>query len=116
MKCAIISDIHANLEALEAAGAEIVTVSALTDSALPDLDGLYIGGGFPETHARQLAENEGFRQDVRRQAEQGLPIYAETQREENVGWYEKLGFKLIKEVTLPIIELPQWELIREPGA
>lgn len=46
----------------------------------------------------------------------GLPIYAETQREENVGWYEKLGFKLIKEVTLPIIELPQWELIREPGA
>jgi cobyrinic acid a,c-diamide synthase len=66
-----------NLEALQAAGAEVVTVSALADSALPDLDGLYVGGGFPETHARALAENEGFRHDVRRLAEQGLPIYAE---------------------------------------
>ena len=66
-----------NLEALEAAGAEIVTVSALTDSGLPSLDGLYIGGGFPETQAQALAENEGFRRDVRRLADGGLPIYAE---------------------------------------
>ena len=66
-----------NLEALEAAGAEIVTVSALADSGLPSLDGLYIGGGFPETHAQALAENKGFRDDVRRLAEEGLPVYAE---------------------------------------
>jgi cobyrinic acid a,c-diamide synthase len=66
-----------NLEALEAAGAEIVMVSALADARLPSLDGLYIGGGFPETHAQALAENKGFRQDVRRLAEKGLPIYAE---------------------------------------
>jgi cobyrinic acid a,c-diamide synthase len=66
-----------NLEALQAAGAEIVTVSALADSGLPSLDGLYIGGGFPETHAQALAENKGFRHDVRRLAEEGLPIYAE---------------------------------------
>ena len=66
-----------NLEALEAAGAEIVTVSALTDQRLPSLDGLYIGGGFPETQAQALAENQGFRQDVRRLAEDGLPVYAE---------------------------------------
>jgi cobyrinic acid a,c-diamide synthase len=66
-----------NLEALEAAGAKIVMVSALADAKLPSLDGLYIGGGFPETHAKALAENEGFRQDVRRLAEKGLPIYAE---------------------------------------
>ncbi len=66
-----------NLEALEAAGAEIVTVSALADPGLPDLDGLYIGGGFPETHAQTLADNKGFRKDVRRFAEKGLPIYAE---------------------------------------
>jgi cobyrinic acid a,c-diamide synthase len=66
-----------NLEALEAAGAEIVTVSALADPGLPRLDGLYIGGGFPETHAQALAENKGFRQEVRRLAEKGLPIYAE---------------------------------------
>ena len=66
-----------NLEALEAAGAEVVTVSALTDQRLPSLDGLYIGGGFPETQAQALAENQGFRQDVRRLAEDGLPVYAE---------------------------------------
>ncbi len=66
-----------NLEALEVAGAEVVTVSALADSGLPSLDGLYIGGGFPETQAQALAENKGFRDDVRRLAEKGLPIYAE---------------------------------------
>ncbi|MBW2020749.1 MAG: cobyrinate a,c-diamide synthase [Deltaproteobacteria bacterium] len=66
-----------NLEALEAEGADLVTVSALADPGLPSLDGLYIGGGFPETHAQALAENKGFRQDVRRLAEEGLPIYAE---------------------------------------
>ncbi len=66
-----------NLEALEAAGAEIVAVSALADSGLPSLDGLYIGGGFPETHAQVLSKNKMFRQDVLRLAEKGLPIYAE---------------------------------------
>ncbi len=66
-----------NLEALETAGAEIVTVSALADLRLPSLDGLYIGGGFPETHAQALAQNDGFRKDVHRLAEDGLPIYAE---------------------------------------
>ena len=66
-----------NLEALERAGAELVILSALTDPGLPDLDGLYIGGGFPETHASLLADNRGFREDVRRLADQGLPIYAE---------------------------------------
>ena len=66
-----------NIEALESAGAEIVIVSALADPQLPDLDGLYIGGGFPETHAQALAENAGFRDGVRNLAEKGLPIYAE---------------------------------------
>jgi len=66
-----------NLEALETAGAEVVIVSALSDEHLPDLDGLYIGGGFPETHAQSLTDKKGFRDDVRRVAEDGLPIYAE---------------------------------------
>jgi cobyrinic acid a,c-diamide synthase len=66
-----------NLEALEASGAKIVMLSALSDPGLPHLDGLYIGGGFPETQAQRLAENEHFRQEVRREAEKGLPIYAE---------------------------------------
>jgi len=66
-----------NLEALERAGGELVYVNAMNDRALPELDGLYIGGGFPETSARELAANEGFRQSVKKAADNGLPIYAE---------------------------------------
>ncbi|MCP3888735.1 MAG: hydrogenobyrinic acid a,c-diamide synthase (glutamine-hydrolyzing) [Desulfobulbaceae bacterium] len=66
-----------NLEALERAGAELVFVNAMTDNGLPPLDGLYIGGGFPETSARQLAANEKFRSSVKEAADAGLPIYAE---------------------------------------
>ncbi len=67
-----------NLEALQQKGAELVMIDALESSTLPDnLDGLYIGGGFPETSARRLADNVGFRESVHRAAEAGLPIYAE---------------------------------------
>ncbi|MCX5869960.1 MAG: cobyrinate a,c-diamide synthase [Deltaproteobacteria bacterium] len=66
-----------NLEALERLGAELVMINALTASALPALDGLYIGGGFPETSAAELAANKEFRQSVKQAAESGLPIYAE---------------------------------------
>jgi ribosomal protein S18 acetylase RimI-like enzyme len=48
--------------------------------------------------------------------EDGLPIYTETQTKENVRWYEGLGFRRIGEIILPVIHLPQWEMIREPGA
>jgi cobyrinic acid a,c-diamide synthase len=67
-----------NLEALRREGAELVMIDALRAESLPDkLDCLYIGGGFPETSARELAANESFRLSVRRHAEKGLPIYAE---------------------------------------
>ncbi len=66
-----------NLAALERRGAELVTINALVDDRLPELDGLYIGGGFPETSAPQLAANEEFRYSVRNAAAAGLPIYAE---------------------------------------
>ena len=67
-----------NLEALEQHGARLVELSALDDPFLPpELDGLYIGGGFPETHARALAENMSFRNSVKAAALSGLPIYAE---------------------------------------
>ncbi len=66
-----------NLEALELAGARLVAVSPSSDTALPDLDGLYIGGGFPEVHAARLADNRGFAKSVKARVDSGLPVYAE---------------------------------------
>ncbi len=67
-----------NLDALRVAGAELVPISALLATSLPeDLDALYIGGGFPETHGEALAADGTFLASVRCAAERGLPIYAE---------------------------------------
>jgi len=66
-----------NLAALSTLGATLVEVSALRDRKLPELDALYIGGGFPETQAAHLAANEPFRRAVAAAAAAGLPIYAE---------------------------------------
>lgn len=66
-----------NLERLAAAGAQLVFWSPLTSAELPDVDGLYLGGGYPELHARRLADNAGLRERVRRFAAAGRPIYAE---------------------------------------
>ncbi len=66
-----------NLDALEQEGAELVIIDAMTENKLPQLDGLYIGGGFPETSAGALSANKSFRDSVRDAAENGLPIYAE---------------------------------------
>ncbi len=66
-----------NIEALEQEGASICEINALRDRTLPDIDALYIGGGFPETQAAELAANEGFCRSLKAAAENGLPIYAE---------------------------------------
>jgi len=66
-----------NLRALAVRGADLVEVSAVRGKELPALDALYIGGGFPETHAEQLAENVSFRNSLREAVEKGLPVYAE---------------------------------------
>lgn len=67
-----------NLDVLSVAGAELVPLSALSTTSVPeDLDALYMGGGFPETHGEALATNGTFLASVRRAAERGLPIYAE---------------------------------------
>ncbi len=44
----------------------------------------------------------------------GIPIYVETQTERNVEMYERLGFRQLSRITLPVIDLPQWEMVREP--
>lgn len=67
-----------DLQALRAAGAEIVNVDTLHDEALPQqLDGLFIGGGFPELFMEQLEHNASLRQQIRDEIESGLPAYAE---------------------------------------
>ncbi len=66
-----------NFEELEAMEAEIIEISALKERSLSDIDALYIGGGFPETHAIALAENSDFRDSLRKAIEKGLPVYAE---------------------------------------
>ncbi len=66
-----------DLEALQQAGAELVFFNTLQDTRLPEADGLFIGGGFPETQMPALAANSGLRAQIRQAAEAGLPIYAE---------------------------------------
>jgi cobyrinic acid a,c-diamide synthase len=67
-----------NLEELERAGAELVPISALHAAALPTgLHALYIGGGFPETHACVLSANTSFLESLRHACTIGLPVYAE---------------------------------------
>jgi len=66
-----------NFEELEKRGARIVEINSLEDDLLPDIHALYIGGGFPETHALDLARNTEFREALRRSIEGGLPVYAE---------------------------------------
>ncbi len=66
-----------NLDYLRQMGAVLVEINAITDTKMPDLDALYIGGGFPETQALALADNEPFRLELKEQIENGLPVYAE---------------------------------------
>jgi cobyrinic acid a,c-diamide synthase len=69
---------QSSLDALRAAGAELVEVSPLSDASLPaNLDGLYLGGGYPEVFAEELAANRRFLESVRQFAESGHPVYAE---------------------------------------
>jgi len=66
-----------DLDTLRSAGVLIHVIDALRDTALPEIDGLLIGGGFPEAFIEALAGNEALKADIRRRVEAGLPVYAE---------------------------------------
>ena len=65
-----------NLEALSLAGAELVFINSL-QHRLPEIDGLYLGGGFPEFFLESLEANRELRHDIADAVEDGLPVYAE---------------------------------------
>jgi cobyrinic acid a,c-diamide synthase len=69
---------QSNLDMLEKAGAELVFFSPIHDATLPDeLDGLYLGGGYPELHAPTLAANTSMRDEIQTFSRSGKPVYGE---------------------------------------
>lgn len=78
-----------NLELLERMGLEVIKFSPLNDSKLPNVDCVYIGGGFPEIFAKDLAQNKDMRKSIKEAHEKNIPIYAEC------GGLMYLGEKLI---------------------
>ncbi len=66
-----------DLDALRAHGAELIPFDTLHDARLPNVDALFIGGGFPEVHMHALEANVDLRTDIRRVIDAGMPVYAE---------------------------------------
>ncbi len=66
-----------DLDTLRDSGVELIPLNTLEETRLPDVDGLLLGGGFPEMFIEALAANRGLRRDIARQIEAGLPVYAE---------------------------------------
>jgi len=66
-----------DLNAFEQLGVEIIKIDLLNDKILPEIDGLFIGGGFPETHMPALEDNLAMRQAIKAAIENGLACYAE---------------------------------------
>ena len=66
-----------NLEALQAAGAEVVPFRPTDGEPLPECDGIYLGGGYPEVHADALEANGDFREGLRQMSEEGKLVYGE---------------------------------------
>ncbi len=68
---------QANLDCLQAMGAELQFFSPLVDLELPEADGVYLPGGYPELHLKTLADNQGMKQALHDHHRAGKPIYAE---------------------------------------
>jgi len=67
-----------DIQTLKQLGANIIYIDSIKDSKLPTrLNGLFIGGGFPETHMAQLSKNESLRKNIKQNIQNGLPVYAE---------------------------------------
>jgi cobyrinic acid a,c-diamide synthase len=95
-----------DLEALAAAGAELIPFDTLQDAALPPCDALFIGGGFPESFLDKLSANTRLRADIHRAIVAGLPTYAECgglmYLARSIGWCDR---------TLPMVGVIEGEII-----
>lgn len=67
----------ADLDSLRAHGAQLIPFDTLKDAHLPEVDGLFIGGGFPEVHMHALEANRSLRAEIRQAIEAGMPMYVE---------------------------------------
>lgn len=66
-----------DLNAFRAEGVELIEFDTIKDTMLPEVDALFIGGGFPESWMKELSQNIGLRQQIRIAIESGMPAYAE---------------------------------------
>lgn len=84
-----------DLQALEDCGAKLVTIDTIRDTELPEIDGLFIGGGFPETHIEVLSANRTMRESIKQALQDDLPCYAECgglmYLSRNLSWNEQQG-------------------------
>ncbi len=86
-------------------GVEIININLLTDNELPELDGLFIGGGFPETQMQALEKNKTMRNNVKIAINNGLPCYAECgglmYLSESISWKDQT-FKMVGAISAQI--------------
>ncbi|MGX7038586.1 cobyrinate a,c-diamide synthase [Vagococcus fessus] len=82
-----------NLELMKKKGIELIPFSPMYDQKLPEADAYYIGGGYPEEFAKELAENKIIREELLRKSQKDVPIYAECGGLMYLGSYLKIQDK-----------------------
>jgi len=72
--------------------------------------------GVPSKHQRQGFGGKLLLSLIDKSKRVGMPLYVETETEDNTRMYERIGFNLVKQITLQSLNLPMWEMVREPEA
>ncbi len=96
-----------NLSMLQEAGAQLIHFSPLKDKALPkNLDGLYFGGGYPESFPQRLSANRKLRLEILKKIESGMPVYAECgglmYLSESIQGFEGKAYPMVSAVPLKV--------------
>ncbi len=95
-----------NLKMLEQAGARLIAFSPLKDKRLPKVDGLYLGGGYPESFPKELAANQSLRREIFQKVKEGLPVYAECgglmYLSESLADFDGKGYPMVSALSLKV--------------